>query len=434
MAKIGIIGGGFTGLGTAYFLEKFKGHEITLIEKDRQLGGLSAGFKKKEWEWHLDKLIHHWFSTDRHALNIAKEIGLGKKLIFKNTLSSCYYNGNIAQLDTPMSLLKFPFLSFIGRIRLALMMALLRVDNNYLRYENKSAVSFIRRMAGDEVFNVLWKPLFSGKFGKNAKDVNAAWFWARVHPRTKKLAYIEGGFQAFIDRLAEVLKSKGIRIKTEVSVEKIKKRKDGKFEIFSNEGKFEFDAIVLTVPLEVALKLYDFPEDYKKKYSQFKSIGAQYFALELDRQFLKDGTYWLNVNDEKFPFMMVAEHTNFVNKSHYGNSHLIWVGKYLDYGSPLWKLNKKDLLEKIIPCLKKINHNFDASQIKESFFFRFRDAQPILTTNYSKKMPKIETPVENLYTANMNHIYPWDRGTNNALELGFRTAKKIKSHLAKSSD
>ena len=42
--------------------------------------------------------------------------------------------------------------------------------------------------------------------------------------------------------------------------------------------------------------------------------------------------------------------------------------------------------------------------------------------NHSEHVPAIETPLKDVYWASMNHVYPWDRGTNFAIELGRRAA------------
>lgn len=427
MAKIAIIGGGFTGLGAAYYLN---GHDVTIFESDSELGGLSSSYETKEWNWPIEKLIHHWFITDSWALNIAKEIGLQKDIIIKDTKSSTFYNGKIAELDSPLTVLKFPFVSLFNRLRLGAAMALLMIDKNYFRYEKTTAFKFLKTFMGKENFRVVWEPLFLGKFGKHADKVNAAWFWARVHPRTKSLAYLQGGFKRFIDTLSNKLEERGTKILLNSKIDKIIKE-NNKFIIKIKNKKESFDQVILAVPLQIALKIFDFPKDYASKYNPLKSIGAQYFVLELKQPFLEDGTYWLNVNNKDFPFMMVAEHTNFIDKKNYNNKHLIWVGKYLDYDSPLWKLPEKQLLEKIIPYLQKINPRFNSSWISRAFFSRMTNAQPIMPLNYSKQIPSIETPIENLYIANMNHIYPWDRGTNNALGIGFKVANLIKRKLNK---
>jgi len=45
--------------------------------------------------------------------------------------------------------------------------------------------------------------------------------------------------------------------------------------------------------------------------------------------------------------------------------------------------------------------------------------------NHSKNIPPIRTPVEGLYFASMSQVYPWDRGTNFAVEIGRRAAGMI---------
>jgi hypothetical protein len=57
--------------------------------------------------------------------------------------------------------------------------------------------------------------------------------------------------------------------------------------------------------------------------------------------------------------------------------------------------------------------------------FREPYAQPIPTVNHSKNIPSIKTPIEGLYWASMSHVYPWDRGTNFAVEIGRRAAREM---------
>jgi protoporphyrinogen oxidase len=428
MAKIGIIGGGFTGISAAYYLRNLKDHEVTVFEYHDRLGGLASGFKMKEWNWPIDRVIHHWFSTDQRAFDIAKEIGLKDKIILNDTKSSCYFKGKIAQLDSPKTALTFPFLSRTDRLRLSYGMAKIKLSKNYKKFEKETAFSFVKRMTGNKAFERIWEPLLLGKFGDNAKDVNGAWIWGRIHSRTKKLAYIEGGFQTFIDKVGEEIESKNGKIILNSTVKKIERKRE-KLEVSTNQNKYEFDYLLLAVSMPVGLQIFNFPDEYKEKHKHHKYIGAQYFVLELNNSFLNDGTYWLNINESDFPFMMIAEHTNFVDKKNYNNKHMIWVGKYLDYDNPLWQLSEEEYLDKIFPYLKKINSRFDKSWIYRSFFTRFKNAQPVIPINYSKTIPELKTPVKNVYIASMNHIYPWDRGTNNALNLGHNAAQLIKEDM-----
>jgi hypothetical protein len=49
----------------------------------------------------------------------------------------------------------------------------------------------------------------------------------------------------------------------------------------------------------------------------------------------------------------------------------------------------------------------------------------VVTLNHSKNIPPLATPLSGLYWASMSQVYPWDRGTNFAVELGERVAKEV---------
>ena len=53
------------------------------------------------------------------------------------------------------------------------------------------------------------------------------------------------------------------------------------------------------------------------------------------------------------------------------------------------------------------------------------DGQPVPELDHSQHIPPIKTPIEGLYFASMSQVYPWDRGTNFAVEIGRRAANMI---------
>jgi hypothetical protein len=85
------------------------------------------------------------------------------------------------------------------------------------------------------------------------------------------------------------------------------------------------------------------------------------------------------------------------------------------------------MLEMFDPYLRKINPNY-AKTIIDYKLFKNPFAQPIVPVNYSKIIPGLTTPLKNVFLANMEQVYPWDRGTNYAVELGQRVARKIISN------
>jgi protoporphyrinogen oxidase len=167
------------------------------------------------------------------------------------------------------------------------------------------------------------------------------------------------------------------------------------------------------------------PEKYVNKLHKLKSIGAVNLLLSLNKQFLTDGTYWLNINAIHFPFLSVVEHTNFIDKKHYSNEHLVYVGNYLPHEHEFYKKEVVDLIREFYPYLKTINPKFKTDWVNDAYLFKAPYAQPIIPLNYSTILPSFETPINGLYLCNIQQVYPWDRGTNYAVENGEKVAEMV---------
>jgi len=420
--RIGIIGAGFTGLTAGLRLVK-KGHEVVIFESGKKIGGLAGGFKDKGWDWELDYHYHHWFSSDKHIKKLAKEIK--HKIFFRRPKTSTRYSGEIYQLDSPISLLKFPHLSFFDRLRTGLVIAYLRYYPNWKPLEKITSKQFLVLSMGRRSWEVLWEPLFKSKFGRYADTIPASWFWARIKKRTSSLGYPVGGFQEFTDSIgSEIKKHKG-KIICDAKVENITRNKE-KVIIETYGKKYNFDKVICTLPTPIFINLVEnLPQSYIKNLRSLIGIGAATLVVSLNQKFFTDGTYWLNINEKDFPFLALIEHTNLVDKKYYKNEHLLYVANYVSPEHEYFKKSAKQLTKQFYPFLKKINPKFRKSQINKSWVFKTPFAQPIFPLNYSKHIPKLQTPVEGLYLANMQQIFPWDRGTEFAVELGETVAKLI---------
>jgi protoporphyrinogen oxidase len=191
----------------------------------------------------------------------------------------------------------------------------------------------------------------------------------------------------------------------------------------TGKDSFEFDKVIVTLPSPQFVKTTEgLPENYKKDILSLNGIGAVNLLLSLNRQFLKDGTYWLNINERDFPFLAVVEHTNFMDKKNYNNEHLVYIGNYLPHDHKYFQKDANSLLKEFVPYLQKINPDFSSSWVNDVFLFKAYFAQPIIPLNYSKLVPDFKTPIKSLYLCNIQQVYPWDRGTNYAVENGKKVA------------
>ena len=411
--KIGIIGAGFTGLSAAYFLQK-RGNSVTVFEKDKSPGGLAIGFKVKEWDWTLEKHYHHWFTNDKSVLNLAKEIE--HKVLIKRPKTSVFVEGRIYQFDSPIKVLLFPKLSIFDRLRMGFIIGLLRYNPVWKPLEKINATKFLPITMGKKGYKMIWEPLFKSKFGPYAQDVSLAWFWARIVKRTPSLAYPEGGFLNFANHLVKEIENQGGKIYFNTEVLEINEEK--KVIVRTKNKHYEFDKVIFTLPSFLFLKIIpNLPEAYRNKFQRLKGLGATNLMLKFDKPFLKDGTFWVSVCDPHSPIMAIVEHTNFMDKKNYNNKHLVYLGNYLSPDSQRFGMDKDETLKLFHPFLKKINPDYKKSLIDYELF-KAPFAQPIIPTNYSKMIPPFDTPLPNVYLANIEQVYPWDRGTNYAVELG----------------
>lgn len=423
--RVGIIGAGFTGLAASYRLVK-SGHEVVVFEKDGHPGGLAIGFQKKDWDWSLEKHYHHWFTNDDSVLGLAKEIG--HAVVTKRPKTSVYVNDAIYQLDSPAHVLSFPLLTPLEKMRMAGVLGALRYNPFWKPLEKVVATDFLSAFMGKRAYEMLWKPQLQSKFGKHADEISLAWFWARIKKRTSSLAYPEGGFLRFAQHLNDEIVGMGTKIHYETEVvgldsfakHRLITYRKGK----EKKKKEHFDAVIVTTPSFLFLKISSgLPAQYKKQLMNLKGLGAINVVLRMKKPFLKDETYWLSVCEEDSPVMAIVEHTNFMNKKHYSNERLVYLGNYLPHDHAYFSLSGKQLLGKYDSFLKTINKDYGKYVLGvEKFDAPF--AQPIIPLNYSKMIPSFETPLKNVYLANMQQVYPWDRGTNYAVELGEGVVEK----------
>ena len=157
-----------------------------------------------------------------------------------------------------------------------------------------------------------------------------------------------------------------------------------------------------------------------------KSMGAVVMVLSLKHQLSNEGYYWFNLpKSAGYPYLALVEHTNYVSPANFGGDHILYVGDYLEQGHEYFSLSKHELLDRFVPTFKRFNDQFEPHWVRNSWLFRTDYAQPVPLVNHSVNIPDIKTPVPGLYLASMSQIYPWDRGTNFAVEIGRRAARLI---------
>jgi protoporphyrinogen oxidase len=424
--KVAVLGAGFAGLAAAYDLAR-GGHRVTVLEAMDQPGGLAAGFRDERWDWPLERFYHHLFTSDAAIIGLAKETGFGGRLITRRPITASFYRGRPYALDGVMPVLTFPGIPFPDRVRLGLAIAYLKVTRNWHALETVPAEQWLRRWMGRAAYEVIWQPLLLGKFGPAYRDVPMSWLWARLHKRSMRLIYFDGGFQAFADHLHAEVGRRGVSVRLQTPVQAVRPAAGGGLSVDTPDGDEPYDRVICTTgPHLLARLVPSLPPDYLAGLQRLPYMGAVVAVLALDRQLMRS-VYWLSMDKREFPFLACVEHTNFMGPSHYGGDRLVYLGDYLPPGHRLFALSEDEILAEWLPPLGRINPAFEPAWIRRSWLFKTGYAQPVVPLGFSKHIPPLATPIPGLYLASMSQVYPWDRGTNYAVEIGRQVAALVQA-------
>ncbi|MDH5607443.1 MAG: FAD-dependent oxidoreductase, partial [Anaerolineae bacterium] len=357
---------------------------------------------------------------------LIEELGLSDKVLFPRPFTVMNHNGKWYPFDSILKAILYPGLGWgLNKIRFGMVGLFLRITKNWQALEKTTTDAWMRKWAGNKVYEMMWEPLMLGKFGERyAKQVSMAWLWARLHARTTHLGTYQGGFQAFADDFAAILKNMGVEIRLDTLVSGITPL-DGKISVTSMRGEERFDQCLFTASPGLLSQLApDLPQDYLQGLLSLKHMGAVVMTFSLKRQVSEAGYYWYNIPaNQGYPFLALVEHTNYLSPEQFGGEHILYCGDYLDIDHEYFNLGEDELKEIYIQGIQKINPDFDSSWIIKTWLHRTKYAQPVPLVNHSQNVPAIETPIPGLYFASMSQVYPWDRGTNFAVEIGRRAAK-----------
>lgn len=418
--KIGIIGGGITGLTIAYRLA-LAGEKVTLIEQAGKLGGLAGCFQLGNTQ--LEKYFHHIFLSDTSVRELIADVGLEPDLFWRETPMGVYADGEIHPFDGPKDLLRFSPLSYLDRIRFGLWILRTGKNQKGISLDSITVREWVQKQWGGKIYENFWRPLLQAKFGEAADNISAAWLWGRIYARAnsragsaEKLGYLLGGFSRLLEKMAETIRARGSSIFLGSPALRAEQRPNQAWEVTTRDASFQFDRLILAIPSPAAAKLVaNLPEEETTAHAAvaYQSVACMTVVLQKPLSSI----YWLNVGDSNIPYAGVIEQTNFIPKEAYGGNHLVYLFNYLPPTHPWMSEQKEELFERYEEGLKKMFPSYRREDVVRTMLFRDTFATPIYDVNYLKKVPPLASKLPGLYFANTAHIFPEDRNMNHSVEL-----------------
>jgi oxygen-dependent protoporphyrinogen oxidase len=276
--KIGIIGGGISGISAAFWLSKKinSDAEIILLEKQESLGGSIDTVKNNGFT--VEAGPNGFLDSKPYTLNLAKDAALYDNLLKSNDAARKRFimrYGELQQLpESGGAFLKSKLLSTKGKLRLAKEFFIPRLNSD----KDETVGDFARRRLGEEALDYMIGPMVSGIFAGDPDNMSLKSCFPVIYNLEKEygglikallkkrkksssaagpggiLTSYKGGLINFINDLAEKCLENGVKILTDTEVSKILKKQDKFFVYTNNSDKLIFDKLIITSPAYSASK------------------------------------------------------------------------------------------------------------------------------------------------------------------------------------
>ncbi len=419
--RIGIIGAGLTGLVSAYrFLQR--GHDVILVEKARELGGLAGAFLLGGS--FLDKYPQYILEDDKEVLELIREFSLEPEVSWLTPRRGLFYKGFLNTFDTPGNTLGFRHLNIVERLCLPVCLNRIKACQDWQRFEDITAENWLRTRGGGSLFRNFWTPLIRNRFKGYYNQISGVFLWRKYRYMGKKIGYMRGGFQRLVEVLAQEIGARNGSIRTSNTVKKIFPEPGGGVRVSTDKSVLNFDLLLVTTPLPVFTGIVnDLPMEYNMNLTSIKYMNRITMILELKESM--GNHYYLEICDPTFPFCEIVNHTTLVSPEYYDYTHIIYITDYVEADSVQMNYSSQKLLEDYIPYLKRINPKFQDEWIKNTNLFRANYAYPVIKTDYSRRKPDFNTPVPGIYIATEAHLYPDERDINSCIKLAENVVDSI---------
>lgn len=426
--NIVIVGGGITGLATAFYLqkeikEKQLPYTIELIEASDRLGGKIKTFRKDGFV--IERGPDSFLARKQPAVKLAEELGIAEELVRNGTGQSYILANNKLHkmpqgsfMGVPTESKPFLFsglFSTKGKMRAGFDFVLPKGK----AVEDQSLGMFFRHRFGDELVDNLIEPLLSGIYAGDMNKMSLmATFPNFYHLEQKHRSLIKGlkksmppkkktkekpkggmfysfknGLETYIDALKQQLQD--IKITMHEQVDHIEKKEQGYHLLLSSGMVAKADAIVLTSAHHTVPKMFS-QYDFFQVLNDIPSTSVANVALAFDEKALKkdiDGTGFVVTRKSDYRITACTwTHRKWPNSTPAGKVLLrTYIGKPGD--QEIVDLPDDEIIDIV---LRDLNKTMKIKKKPEFYVItRWKEAMPQYTVGHIERLNHIRTEMLN---------------------------------------
>jgi protoporphyrinogen oxidase len=425
MAKVAVVGAGAMGLAAAYHALR-AGHRVTVLEADKLPGGMAAHFDFDGLS--IERFYHFVCKADRPTFELMAELGIADKMLWRPTSMGYFIDGRHYPWGDPLSLLKFPLLGPVDKLRYGAHMFLTTKRRGWSDLEDWNARDWIVDGSGQRVYELLWRRLLELKFFEYADDISAAWIGTRIKRVgtsrksifQEELGVIAGGSETLVHALVAAIERLGGTIRLGARVDEIASA-DGCVAGIQVGGAFEpFDAVISTLPTPFVSGIVPgLPEGDKARYDAIRNIPVVCVLLKLRKSVSPH--FWLNINDPAIDIPGIIEFSNLRPLP----DTVVYIPYYMPQTHPKWSRADGEFVREAFGYIRTLNPAIGESDLLASRVGRLRYAQPVCEPGFLAKIPPVQTAIAGLQIADTCFYYPEDRGISESVRYGKLMARAL---------
>ncbi|MFP3917260.1 protoporphyrinogen oxidase [Lysinibacillus telephonicus] len=422
--KVAVIGGGITGLTTAFYLQRYAQQnnlpvDVVLIESSLRVGGKIQTLRKDGFI--IERGPESFLDYMNSVRDLAKDLGIEKEMVSNNDGQTYVAVGS--QLYPIPSNLMFGgalevssfitsgLFSLSGKVRAAGDLLLPKTREE----EDEPIGDFFRRRFGKEVVENLVEPLLAGTFAGDIDHLSIQSMFPQFYQLEKQYRslilglkksglsqskdYIKS-YQTFkngLETLIESLESQLLpnSVLKGIKVESIDKLSDGSIQVyFNNIAPLKCDAVVMTTPFNATKRIFNsyglLEEMPDMNYATIATVTLAFKQEEIKRH--KDAmNFFVSRNSDLAITTCTWCNHKWNNVAPDGYDMLrVYIGRVGD--ETIVELSDSDIEKTVLQDLKK------AIGISEAPLFtvvtRWNQSMPQYTVGHEKRMEEIRQQIQ----------------------------------------
>ena len=426
-----VLGGGLSGVATAYTLARAGMTDVTVVERGPTLGGLAGSFER---EGHFYPLgYHHILHRDHALLFFLDLIGALPSVRWRRVRMLFHLGGRAYDLGSPGGFLSFP-MSLRDKVGFVRLMLKAFNKRDWSDWQDRSAADLVDTYAGPGAREALFERLTRLKFELPCDQVSGAWLGARLHFRegSAPFGYIPDAnwTKVLCDGMTRLLGDLGVKVRLNTGVSRLATA-DGQVreaELSTGE-RVGGDLFVSTIPTEVYLGLLPgdrTPELERIRYSALISVVCA------TRQAVDPRAYWINLaslDRTACGIFLLSSLNPTIGRP--GDSCVNFVTHLRGRDRPLFQATDDELLARYRDDFRAV-FGFDLEPFW-THVARVPMYSPVFGRSF-RNPPLRSASWRNLYFAGNYRTFPTIVSTGTALGSGVQTGRALLEDLGERTD